>query len=224
MKRPRTAPAPGPKAAGGASLPPLREKKQELVRTALRDAALDLFLEKGFEAVRVEEITARAGVSRRTFFRYFASKDDLMAHGVDEFREVVRRVAEDSPRNIRPLELFRRTAAEVARISAAAPRSKDVVRIILASPGARMAQMTRVAAVEDVLEKAFQSRCRGREERKAAGIFAAMTLAAVGAILREWCLADGARVERITEQVLGAFERSLAGAAGKGAGGRCKSA
>lgn len=200
----------GRKAAVRASTPPpLREKKQELVRAALRDAALDLFLERGFEAVRVEEITDRAGVSRRTFFRYFASKDDLMAQGVDEFREVVRRVAEGSPRNARPLELFRKIAAEVARISAAAPRSRDVVRIMLASPGARTAQMTRVAAVEDVLEEAFRSRCRGREERKTAGIFAAMTLAAVGAIMREWCLADGAPVERITEQVLRVLERSL---------------
>lgn len=220
MKKPETAAPPGRPEARGAFATPLREKKQELVRSALRDAALDLFLERGFEAVRVEEIAERAGVSRRTFFRYFASKDDLMAQGVDEFREVVRRVAEGSPRNARPLELFRKIAAEVARISAAAPRSRDVVRIILVSPGARMAQMTRVAAVEDVLENAFLSRCRGREERKAARIFAAMTLAAVGAILREWCLSDGAAVERIAEQVLGAFGRSLAGGAAGGRGER----
>jgi AcrR family transcriptional regulator len=52
----------------------LQERKQELVRSELFNAAWQLFGERGYEATTVAEIAAAAGVSRRTFFRYYASK------------------------------------------------------------------------------------------------------------------------------------------------------
>ena len=46
-------------------------------RRALSHTALDLFLERGFDGTVVDDIAAAAGISKRTFFRYFASKNDL---------------------------------------------------------------------------------------------------------------------------------------------------
>ena len=60
----------------------LQVRKQELVRDAIYDAAIDLFAVKGFEETTVEEVAQAAGVSRRSFFRYYATKDDLLAQGV----------------------------------------------------------------------------------------------------------------------------------------------
>src|SRR5215207_10077227 len=61
----------------------LKARKQQVVRDALRSAAVDLFRKRGFEAITVEEIAQTAGVSRRTFFRYYESKEDVMVEHFD---------------------------------------------------------------------------------------------------------------------------------------------
>jgi AcrR family transcriptional regulator len=53
-------------------------------RETLAEAACELFLEKGFEATSIADITTRAGVSRSSFFNYFASKSDILWAALDE--------------------------------------------------------------------------------------------------------------------------------------------
>lgn len=56
---------------------PKRERRKEARPRELLDAALNLFVEKGFAATRAEEVAAKAGVSKGTLFLYFQSKEDL---------------------------------------------------------------------------------------------------------------------------------------------------
>lgn len=53
-------------------------------RETLAEAACELFLERGYDATSVADITQRAGVSRSSFFNYFASKSDVLWSGMDE--------------------------------------------------------------------------------------------------------------------------------------------
>ncbi len=65
------------------SAPVKRERRKEARPGELLEAALSIFVEKGFAATRVEEVAARAGVSKGTLFLYFPSKEEL-------FKAVVR--------------------------------------------------------------------------------------------------------------------------------------
>jgi AcrR family transcriptional regulator len=79
-----------------------RERKKDETRQALRSAAHQLFAEKGFAHTTIDDITATADVSRRTFFRYYSSKDDLLRADVSDLLPAMiaalhARPAEESP-------------------------------------------------------------------------------------------------------------------------------
>src|SRR5689334_16787520 len=57
---------------------PLRQRRKEARPQELLDAALDLFVEKGYAATRSEEVALRAGVSKGTLYLYYPSKEELL--------------------------------------------------------------------------------------------------------------------------------------------------
>ncbi|MDP9246917.1 MAG: TetR family transcriptional regulator [Candidatus Dormibacteraeota bacterium] len=80
----------------------ISERKRRAVRAELSEVALQLLTDRDFESVTVDEIAAAAGVSRRTFFRYFASKEDVVFAFLDQgarrlFEEIVARPPEEAP-------------------------------------------------------------------------------------------------------------------------------
>jgi len=79
----------------------LRERHRKRTAADLEEAALALFCTKGFDAVTIDDIAAAADVSRRTFFRYFASKEDVILSDhpkrLDELHAALNRRPADEP-------------------------------------------------------------------------------------------------------------------------------
>jgi len=72
-----------PASSGIAPEEGLRERKRRETRQRIADVALRLFLAHGYDGTTLDAIAAEAGISRRTFFSYFKSKDDIILFGLD---------------------------------------------------------------------------------------------------------------------------------------------
>jgi AcrR family transcriptional regulator len=96
----------------------LRERKKRATRAALAEAAIRLAARHGAENVTVEAISAEAGVSARTFFNYFDSRDDAFLTVDADFGPRVRRLVLDAPAALPPLRAVREAlAAELADVT-----------------------------------------------------------------------------------------------------------
>ncbi|MZD04632.1 TetR family transcriptional regulator [Streptomyces sp. SID5785] len=84
-----------------------RERKKQATRAALVEAAVRLAAEHGVEHVTVDAISERAGVSPRTFFNYFESRDDVFVMVGAESNARVRRAVIDAPSDRTALEALR---------------------------------------------------------------------------------------------------------------------
>ncbi len=92
-----------------------RERKKRRTRLAVRQAAMELFSENGFAATTVDEIANRAGISARTFFNYFASKEQCVAFPHDDLAPSLRMALLARPKDEPPMVSFRESIKELFR-------------------------------------------------------------------------------------------------------------
>jgi AcrR family transcriptional regulator len=92
----------------------LRERKKRRTRDELEQAALRLFAERGFDAVTVDDISAAAEVSARTFFRHFGSKDDVLISYNRDYLDRLRSRLAERPSGESPLTSVRHAMLAMA--------------------------------------------------------------------------------------------------------------
>ncbi|GAA4789987.1 helix-turn-helix domain-containing protein [Streptomyces ziwulingensis] len=184
----------------------LRERKKRATRAALTEAAVRLAAEHGAEKVTVEAISAAAGVSVRTFFNYFDTRDDVFVLTGAETGAHVRRALLAAPAALSPLEALRDAlAAELAEAEQQHELWRLHGEVLRAAPhllvrtiGAHLADETELAeAVAERLRPgavplaAAASAACDEERRKALELYprllAAVAVTAVRVSLDHWC-------------------------------------
>jgi AcrR family transcriptional regulator len=94
-----------------ADRPGLRERKKAKTRAAIQEHALRLFRQQGYDATTVEQIAEAAEVSPSTFFRYFGSKEDVVAY--DAFDPIIIALWRAQPPEVAPIPAFRNVMVQV---------------------------------------------------------------------------------------------------------------
>ncbi|MFF9905687.1 TetR/AcrR family transcriptional regulator [Streptomyces olivaceus] len=147
-------------AAGGG----LREQKKRATRAALAEAAVHLAAEHGAEKVTVEAISAAAGVSVRTFFNYFDSRDDAFVVIDEDAGARMRRAVLDAPAELSPLEVLREAmAAELAEVEQQHELWRLHAEVLHASPHLLARGLGAHMAAEADLAAAIAERLRGAD-------------------------------------------------------------
>ncbi|MBA0052393.1 TetR family transcriptional regulator [Streptomyces sp. AJS327] len=162
------------------------------MREVIADAAFELFLERGFERTTVDDIVARAGVGRRSFFRYFPSKEDAV------FPDHERCLAEmtvflEGQAEGDPLVAVCQAARNVLRMYAAKPEfSVQRYRLTRDVPGLRTYELSVVRRYERTLAGYLRGRYAGTPDGALrAEVVAASVVAAHNNGLRSWLRSGG---------------------------------
>ncbi|HEU5127625.1 MAG TPA: helix-turn-helix domain-containing protein [Glycomyces sp.] len=143
----------------------LREASRRAVRTQLAATAQSLFIAKGFEETTVDEIAAAAGISQRSFFRYFASKDDVILDNLDRLSDELAAAVAARPADEPEWDSLRRAFAPMAEQFADREcREHDaaVQRIIEESPQLLAAYLQRLDRIQQRLTEELLARAAAR--------------------------------------------------------------
>jgi AcrR family transcriptional regulator len=192
--------------------PGRRDRKKQQTRQALVAAALRLVDERGLDRVTVEEISAAVDVSPRTFFNYFAGKDDpLIGDPLVEPDEMRARLAAVPAETPVVGALLLALAPAIAQIQADRELWLIRMRVIEQNPGLLPTLMARGATAEQQFVAAVAERTGTSPDAMLPQVVAAATGAAFRVAMMRWCAARGKRP--LTECVHQAFGVLAAGLA-----------
>ncbi|MGO1049054.1 TetR/AcrR family transcriptional regulator [Crossiella sp. CA198] len=182
----------------------LRELKMQRTRLLIANKALELFAAQGFEATTIEQVALAAEVGTRTLYRYFPTKESLIAGFVEEHLSDSLEVMRAQPAD-RPLpealhtvldRLMRVVAEDAQRVRAvyALARHTDSLQ-------ARLAEQT--WRWRNELAAEIATRVGGPSAGLKAALSAAATMGLIEVVLREWVDGDGVRpLREITQDAL----------------------
>src|SRR4051794_20100124 len=127
-------------------MPGLRERTKRAMRAEIATTAITLFLAHGFEATTIHDVVAATGVSRRTFFRYFATKEDVVLGYLADLGDQLCAALAARPPEEPVWEALRRAMDDAKRVFVADPdRMIPIVRLCDDAPSLRGRHHEKVA-------------------------------------------------------------------------------
>ncbi|UZE49039.1 TetR/AcrR family transcriptional regulator [Rhodopseudomonas sp. P2A-2r] len=167
----------------------LRERKRRQTRERLTRVAIELFLARGFEATTLDDIAAAAEISRRSFFHYFASKEDVVLAWQDASTDaLIAAIAE------RPADEPMLTAAENAILTMARQLKPDeaiaLARLKRDTPALRAREQVKYEKMEQAMAAALGRRASDKAGQARARLVAMITTGAIRLASEAWLAQD----------------------------------
>jgi AcrR family transcriptional regulator len=193
----------------------LAERKRQLVRDQLGEAALRLLAGQGYEETTVDQIVAAAGVSRRTFFRYFKSKEDVVVESVSDLGAAIRAELAARPEEETPEAAVRAAfAVAVEQLAEEPAKSLPLIRLVFDTPALHRRFLEHQSALQDELATELARR-EGLDARDDLGpaLVAGVALTAFHVAVETWTRRGGD--ENLSTLIDEAFTRTTPGAAAR---------
>jgi AcrR family transcriptional regulator len=176
--------------------PSLRERKKQATRETIRKNTIRLALEKGLKDVTVEEISRESEVAPRTFFNYFACKEDAIISDNSQFVAEVKRAIVARPGGEAPLQAVRAVLGETIFSSAKAKLRQDMLdreRLIRQNPDLLFRRLVGIANLERAIADAVAERLSDSRRQDAyPALLAAVSVTVVRLTFRGWAEGDKA--------------------------------
>jgi AcrR family transcriptional regulator len=168
----------------------LRERKRRDTFQRIAQAGLQLFISQGYEVTTLDEIAAAAGISRRSFFHYFKSKDEILLAWQSGLAESLRTFILEAAGDQSPLN-----ALCSALLKLAEPYDTDttivIARLLRSSEQLRAANQAKFLRMEQAAFEALCDRWPQRTRREGLRMVAMIGLGAFRIAIDEWTDAGG---------------------------------
>lgn len=180
----------------------LREKKAARTRQQIVDAALDLFIQRGFDQTTMEEIAERAEIGSSTLYRYFPSKDQVILEPLMGFTEMGEHLR-DRPAD-EPLAVALGAAVKGSLVSFTTDdRVAHVRRIVDNTPGPRAKLWDVMMTSRDNLEHALGDRMGLPADHLSVVLTARTTMMVYELAAEAWWAGDHSRpILEVVDEVL----------------------
>jgi AcrR family transcriptional regulator len=184
----------------------LRERNKRERRRRLEDVAIELFERDGFEKTTIEQIAGAAGIAPRTFFSYFATKDDLVLADYTDRLDRILHELDQRPAEEPAWEALRASFAAVADDYAAeADRLRRRFTIMAANPSVFARSLQLQAGWEQALTERLAARAGLGGDDPSPRLLAATALAVMRASLQHWLTSS--RPTPLPDLVQAAFDK-----------------
>lgn len=179
----------------------LRDRKRRETHARIQQEAIRLFLTHGFESVTLDQIAAAAGVSRRSLFHYFSSKEEMvLAAKVEigpQLAEAVARRPADEP----TLDMAEAALTDMAQHFRGA-EARALARLIAGTPSLQAGDHAKYAELELTLARALAQRRGLAEDDLEIVAVAAAAISLMRHASVAWLAADDSRGPEVFGQIL----------------------
>jgi AcrR family transcriptional regulator len=185
----------------------LRERKKARTRAAIREHALRLFREQGYQATTVEQIAAAAEVSPSTFFRYFPTKEDVVLQDDMDIRMI--EALERQPAELSPLGAARAAVREMLASYSEADIEvlSQTTALTMTVPEVRARALDEFTRTIAVIGEAVAKRAGRRPDDLAVRVTAGAIIGVIMSITMPW---EGWSDRQTMEDVFRRIEQGLA--------------
>ncbi|MBA2393184.1 MAG: TetR family transcriptional regulator [Ktedonobacteraceae bacterium] len=170
----------------------LRERKKMLAREAIEEAALRLFHERGYENTSIEDIAEAVVMSPRTFFRYFASKEDVVFASWQEIVDTVVVFLSQLPQDTSLYAILNAVLDHISTIfQARQERSLIMYQVVTTTPALIPPYLYLITSLEQIIHTIIIQRWNTQQDDQHMMLAIATTITSFRVTLQSW-LQDGA--------------------------------